>query len=858
MSNASIPKVSFRRQQKKVTVSPTPEALFGDLPKNPQRVPALWGHQTDQLRAYFDSYVEKSNVAIELPTGSGKTLVGLLISEWRRRSKGERVVYACPTTQLAEQTAISATKQGIEVALLTGSAREWDSSDLASYQRSNRIAVTTYSAIFNSNSRLDDADLLVFDDAHTAEQYVSPNWTIAIDSSEDLYQLIVDEVSPSLEPAWIAHITNVTREKEREVRLIAPSAIATHEVPLQELLSNHLTDNRRFAIGQIRGHLRACHFYISDEAISIRPYIPPTFTHKPFANAKQRIYLSATLGISGEIQRSFGVPKVDSIVGPVEWNRTGGGRRFFVFPEIAHLDGSPIDRDELLRAIVSASPKATLIAQSDARTKALADRLEINTESRFGMHSPVERAYAAFLESEVGALLAPNRYDGMDLRGDICNLLVIDGVPAAMSYQDSFLLSKVHAGQVLSGRLTTRLTQGFGRCTRGPQDHSVVVITSPELSSFLSRSENLALLPVEMQAEIRFGLDMGEQQGPSLPALVRSSLNQDDAWQDAEAEILSERQGLVERVPDYSADLSKAVSNEILAARHAWNGDFKGAATAAAEVSQALKTPSLSSYRAFWLFLQSEYLAISNLSRDPGVELKRLELVREAMRFTPHSSWLREMTTTVEAGYSPTGRDTESARNIIGLLHGEFSNEHKRSRRLSECKELLAQHDKASLYENGLLLLGKFVGASEAFKPKFEGRTDAVWEWSDLWMTLEAKSEQKSGGVISMEYVRQANTQLASLRADLEADEIPAGSFTTIISPRLATASSATAIAHDHLFHTTPVTIELIARDTERAWKEILNLSLDDSALEYKVSESLWTYQILPDQLTERLTTERV
>lgn len=36
--------------------------------------------------------MSQADVAIKIPTGSGKTLVGTLIAEWRRRSRAERVV----------------------------------------------------------------------------------------------------------------------------------------------------------------------------------------------------------------------------------------------------------------------------------------------------------------------------------------------------------------------------------------------------------------------------------------------------------------------------------------------------------------------------------------------------------------------------------------------------------------------------------------------------------------------------------------------------------------------------------------------------------------------------------------------
>jgi hypothetical protein len=63
----------FRKRVEPQVVADTPETLFGELPHSPRGVGALWSHQADQLRTYA-------------LTGSGKTLVGLLISDWRRTS----------------------------------------------------------------------------------------------------------------------------------------------------------------------------------------------------------------------------------------------------------------------------------------------------------------------------------------------------------------------------------------------------------------------------------------------------------------------------------------------------------------------------------------------------------------------------------------------------------------------------------------------------------------------------------------------------------------------------------------------------------------------------------------------------
>jgi superfamily II DNA or RNA helicase len=162
------PRPRFRRHAEAAVGAIDPEALFGELPRTLSGVGALWSHQADQLRTYAKDHSETPDVALELPTGSGKTLVGLLISEWRRRTLGQRVVYACPTKQLARQVLQKADSQGIPAMLLTGSHLDWDQAELAQYTRGDAIAVTTYSAIFNLRSYLDDAQTLVFDDAPDA------------------------------------------------------------------------------------------------------------------------------------------------------------------------------------------------------------------------------------------------------------------------------------------------------------------------------------------------------------------------------------------------------------------------------------------------------------------------------------------------------------------------------------------------------------------------------------------------------------------------------------------------------------------------------------------------------------------
>ncbi len=95
--------MAFKGQSTEAPVPPNPEALYRDLPRRPGAVPGLWSRQVDLMRIYATDHQETADLALELPTGTGKTLPGLLLADWNRRKRHKRVAYACPTHQLALQ-----------------------------------------------------------------------------------------------------------------------------------------------------------------------------------------------------------------------------------------------------------------------------------------------------------------------------------------------------------------------------------------------------------------------------------------------------------------------------------------------------------------------------------------------------------------------------------------------------------------------------------------------------------------------------------------------------------------------------------------------------------------------------------
>jgi len=170
----------------------------------------------------------------------------------------------------------------------------------------------------------------------------------------------------------------------------------------------------------------------------------------------------------------------------------------------------------------------------------------------------------------------------------------------------------------------------------------------------------------------------------------------------------------------------------------------------------------------------------------------------------------------------------------------------------------LNQHD-APKYEQALVSLGELLGA-ESIKPAGQGRADAVWIWEPMWIIVEAKSEQKTEGMLSMGYVRPANTQLASVAADREIEVPPEGSISVIVSPRSVVDPDAVSIASAHVHLASPKAMLDIAHDSVRAWKQLRGLApgVGAAGLHPEAARLLWEHRVLPTQIRERLSRDPI
>jgi hypothetical protein len=450
-------------------------------------VPELWRQQGDVLREYAANFASEADVAVELPTGTGKTIVGLLLADWRRRMFNQPVVYACPTHQLAHQVAKVAAREGIPAATLVGPYKKWPAAALSRYDDGKAIALTTYSAVFNASPKLGTPCTILFDDAHAGEQYVADAWSVEVDRSQHplAWAATLASVRGALDGMFLQRLdkSDADVSVRYDVRLVVPQRREGMITQLDEALALLPEGSDAWwRRSMIRTGLASCLVYVSLNKILIRPFIPPTADNPTFTDAAQRLYLSATLGRAGELERAFGRASISRLPLPKDARNPRSGRRYFVFAELANGDTSKIARD-----ITQQSGKALVLAPSgDAAVRGAA---EVNAAGWpiLGKND-IERSLDPFANAEHAILALAGRYDGIDLPDSACRLVILEGLPDASHLQERYIASILRASIALEERKRTRVVQGAGRATRNPSDHAVVLVRRHRAHSLPDKS----------------------------------------------------------------------------------------------------------------------------------------------------------------------------------------------------------------------------------------------------------------------------------------------------------------------------------------------------------------------------------
>lgn len=752
------------------SVADNPAAHFKTLTK--RQYPDVMPHQKEILETYAAKHQSNADLALQLPTGSGKTLVGLLIADWRRVKFGNRAVYLCPTKQLVAQTVQQARdRYGIVAVALVGPKDRFPPADVTAYKTGAAVAVTTYSGLFNTHPFFDNPDLILIDDAHAAENYIAGMWSMTVEAGTPLHAALAEYLKPHLDAQehsrligdWSgsADATWVEKLPSPQVDNLSADLIAIIDAFAKE-------GDLYFKWTLLRSHLDACHVYLGSREILIRPLIPPTMAHRPFDRAKQRIFMSATLGAGGDLERLSGRRKIERLPAPAGFQSAGVGRRFFVFPSLS-LTG---DETESLRLeMQKRAGRSVILTPSSPQADEHITRIGKDLAGfRVFTADDIEADKAAFVLSGKAVAVLANRYDGIDFPGDECRLLSVDGLPRAMNAQERFIMSKMGAGALYNDRIQTRVLQAIGRCTRALQDRSTVFVTGTELVDFLADDRKWRYFSPELQAELAFGVD---QSTSVLATDMLDNLNMflrnDAGWAGADATIRTGTGNFTQQPYPAMDELEAVVAQEVQYQEAMWNKDWAEALAAARGVLAGLNHADLRGYRALWHYLAGAAAHRLSASIDDAHSAAAREQFGRAKAAAPAVSWLNTLARIV--GPLPATEEAHANAELLKqvenlerqFLSMGITTQHKFEKRAAAIITGLASADG---FEQAQVDLGTLLGFS-CGNDESDAAPDPWWLGDQLGIVFEDHADGNVTTVFGAVKARQASSHPKWIRKNV-------------------------------------------------------------------------------------------
>lgn len=533
------------------------------------------------------------------------------------------------------------------------------------------------------------------------------------------------------------------------------------------ILDAHIKDieDLQYSWSVLKDHLFSCHIYSSYNSILIRPVLPPTRTHKPFSTPKQRIYMSATLGEGGELERLAGTEKIVRLSVPDGWDQQGIGRRFFLFPERS-LDEQ--DALNLVIDMIKETPRTLVLVPNDSTANTLRQQISTATSYKIFDAREIEKSKQPFISELKAIAIVANRYDGIDLGGDECRLLIVKGLQKATNLQEKFLVTRMPASIIFNDRVLTRIVQAVGRCTRADNDYAAVVVLGEELNNYLLDKDKRKFLHPEIQAEIQYGIEQSKDVKISdFIENLQIFLKHREEWNEAEKDIIDLRDKSQQLQLPGIDKLQASVAHEVKYQNALWSGNFEKAVEECNSVLSYLGGDDVKGYRAFWYYLAGSAAWIAAKRGVISMERVARNFFKRAASSTEGVSWLYQLSNLSIEEPENNQADTLRLTSVIETLEVQLSGygNYNDKKFEVEVKAILENLQRvkdtpaeSKAFENGHEKLGRLLGY-KAGNSNGDADPDPWWIANDdFCIVFEDHSTNSQKNPLGANKVRQASS----------------------------------------------------------------------------------------------------
>lgn len=544
-----------------------PREIFDILPEKDSRYEEyLRDVQTEVLNKWFIDNRDKKDVVIKMNTGSGKTVVGLLILKSCLNEQKGPAVYVVPDAYLVKQVIEEANSLGLEV---TDNPK-----DLGFLRGDSILIINIYrlingKSVFGVENALIDIGSIIIDDAHACLDIAENQFSISIPSDTDLYKemfkLFRENIKQQSEVGLIELETG-----EPNANIIVPfwNWIDKKSEVIKMLHSNKddsdkKLDSLKFGWPLLKNNIELCNCVFGSKGLEISPKFLPIHNIPSFQNAERRIFMSATISDDSVLVSHFNIDS-NSITESITPNSSNDiGERMIIIPQ----ELNPEIKDDQLKAFykdLSHAHNVVVIVPSYYRAKYWKDVAVKTLDS-----SNLQEGVASLKSGHVGLVVIVNKYDGIDLPKKACSILVIDGLPDVRRKIDKIEESALQGSDHTHTNIIQKIEQGMGRGIRSKDDSCVVFLMGRSLVSHLYVNKGISKFTMATRKQIELSSQMSRQlRGKNLDELrevIDYSLKRHKDW------IKTSRGALVH----IKYDSSVSFNNRIVLERSAYNFGLK-------------------------------------------------------------------------------------------------------------------------------------------------------------------------------------------------------------------------------------------------------------------------------------------
>lgn len=281
---------------------------------------------------------DKKDTIIKMNTGSGKTVVALMILQSCLNEGVGPAMYVAPDKYLVEQVIEQAKELGIKVT---------DTESDLDYQRKKAILVINIQKLVNGKSvfglRKDNnysIGSIIIDDMHACIGSIQEQFSIKIPRENLVYEQISNVFYDVMNSQSEGRFSEIVEERNTFDNMLVPFWSWQNNCGqvYQILSENREEDFIKFKIDLIKDCLKLSHCYISSKTISIIPNCTPIQKISSFDDAKRRIYMSATLPDDSPFATVMGVNFEEDmrVITPEKANDIG--ERLIIVPKVINKD----------------------------------------------------------------------------------------------------------------------------------------------------------------------------------------------------------------------------------------------------------------------------------------------------------------------------------------------------------------------------------------------------------------------------------------------------------------------------------------------------------------------------------------